>query len=236
MPSCPLWRRIMDKLSDGLDAQMDNNVKLSLFFGVVVFLRSLRQSVTYLHQWSTPSLVQIMACHLCGAKPWPVGHLRTNFNEISTKIQQSQFPHKKVNLNMLSAKWQLFQWRYSLGTEIPLQWCYNVHDSVSNHRCDMAFIEPMHRNKPNITYLSQITSLMIVYSAVYSGEDQRKHQSSTSLAFVWGIHRWLVNFLHKCTVTRKMFPFDDVIMLLWYCSMGSHDTAWYAHGFILYIL
>ena len=36
---------------------------------------------------------------------------------------------------------------------------------------------------------SQITSLAIVYSTVYSGADQRKHQSSASLAFVWGIHR-----------------------------------------------
>ena len=36
---------------------------------------------------------------------------------------------------------------------------------------------------------SQITSLTIVYSAVYSGADQRKHQSSAWLAFVWGIHR-----------------------------------------------
>ena len=36
---------------------------------------------------------------------------------------------------------------------------------------------------------SQITSLMIVYSIVYSGAYQRKHQSSASLAFVWGIHR-----------------------------------------------
>ena len=26
----------------------------------------------------------------------------------------------------------------------------NLH---TRHRCDMAFIEPMHRNKPNITYL-----------------------------------------------------------------------------------
>ena len=33
---------------------------------------------------------------------------------------------------------------------------------------------------------SQITSLTIVYSTLYSGADQRKHQSSTSLAFVWG--------------------------------------------------
>ena len=39
------------------------------------------------------------------------------------------------------------------------------------------------------TVASQITSLTIVYSTVYSGADQRKHQSSASLAFVWGIHR-----------------------------------------------
>ena len=58
---------------------------------------------------------------------------------------------------------------------------------------------------------SQITSL-IVYSTVYSGTDQRKHQSSASLAFVRGIHRWPVNSLHKGPVTRKMFRFDGVMM------------------------
>ena len=36
---------------------------------------------------------------------------------------------------------------------------------------------------------SQITSLTIVYTTVYSDADQSKHQSSASLAFVWGIHR-----------------------------------------------
>ena len=61
---------------------------------------------------------------------------------------------------------------------------------------------------------SQITSLTIVYSIVYSDADQRKHQSSASLAFVWGIHRGPVNSPHKWPVTRKMFPFDDVIMTL----------------------
>ena len=59
---------------------------------------------------------------------------------------------------------------------------------------------------------SQITSLSIVYSTVYSGADQRKHQSSASLAFVWGIHRWPANSPHNWPVTRKMFPLDDVIM------------------------
>ena len=61
---------------------------------------------------------------------------------------------------------------------------------------------------------SQITSLKIVYSTVYSTvyADQRKHQSSASMAFVQGIHRWPVILLHKGPVTRKIFPFDDVIM------------------------
>ena len=62
------------------------------------------------------------------------------------------------------------------------------------------------------TVASQITSLTIVYSTVYSGADQSKHQSSASLAFVCGIHRGPVNSPHKWPVTRKMFPFDDVIM------------------------
>ena len=62
------------------------------------------------------------------------------------------------------------------------------------------------------TMASQITSPIIVYSTVYSGADQRKHQSSASLAFVWGIHRGPVNSPRKWSVTRKMFPFDDVIM------------------------
>ena len=60
---------------------------------------------------------------------------------------------------------------------------------------------------------SKITSLTIVYSTVYSGADQRKHQSSASLAIVWGIHRWPVNSPQKGPVTWKMFPFDDVIII-----------------------
>ena len=59
---------------------------------------------------------------------------------------------------------------------------------------------------------SQITSIAIVYSTVYSGADQRKHQSSAPLAFVRGIHRWPASSLHIWPVMRKMFPFDDVIM------------------------
>ena len=59
--------------------------------------------------------------------------------------------------------------------------------------------------------VSQITGISIVYSIVCSGTDQRKHQSSASLAFVRGIHWWPMNSPHKGPVTQKMFPFDDVI-------------------------
>ena len=54
---------------------------------------------------------------------------------------------------------------------------------------------------------SQITSLTIGYSTVYSNADQRKHKSAAYLTFVRGIHP------HKWPVTRKMFPFDDVIVM-----------------------
>ena len=101
--------------------------------------------------------------------------------------------------------------------------------------------------------VSQITSLTIVYSSVYTDADQRKHQSSASLAFVrglfqnnhddlikwkhfpryWrfvrGIHRSPVNSPHKPPVTRKMFPFDEVIMIILkqsrYVSRGQYTIC-----------
>ena len=79
---------------------------------------------------------------------------------------------------------------------------------------------------------SQITSLTIVYSTVYSGVDEGKHQSSASLAFVWGIRQWQVNSPHKWPVTQKMFPFDDVIMdtyisyLIYQLQEKQHKEHW----------
>ena len=51
---------------------------------------------------------------------------------------------------------------------------------------------------------SQITIFTIVYSTIYSGVDQRKHQSSASLVFVRGIHRWPVNSLHKGPIMENV--------------------------------
>ena len=59
----------------------------------------------------------------------------------------------------------------------------------------------------------QFTNILIVCSTACSGADQRKHQSSASLAFVRGIHWWPVNSPHKGPVMQKMFSFNDVILL-----------------------
>ena len=59
---------------------------------------------------------------------------------------------------------------------------------------------------------SQITGVSMVCSTICSGADQRKCQSSVSLAFVRGIHRWPEGSPHKGPVSRKKFPFDDIIM------------------------
>ena len=79
----------------------------------------------------------------------------------------------------------------------------------------------------------QITSPTIVYPTVYSGTDQRNHQSSASPAFVRGIHRWPVNSPHKGPVKRIFFIFDDVIMMyqVWWefillNSLWPNDTIW----------
>ena len=81
-------------------------------------------------------------------------------------------------------------------------------------------LSPFHNTHYNdvimIAMASQITGFSIVCLTACSGADQRKHQSSASLAFVRGIHRWPVDSPHERPVTMKMFPFDDVIMLRWY--------------------
>ena len=75
---------------------------------------------------------------------------------------------------------------------------------------------------------SQITSLTIVYSTIYSGADQRKHQSSVSLAFVKRIHQLPVNSPLKGTVMWKMFQFDNIIMMKTY-QPRTEGLTWIAN-------
>ena len=77
------------------------------------------------------------------------------------------------------------------------------------------------------TMAPQITSLTVVYSTVYSGADQRKHQSSAPLAFVRGIHRWPVNSPHRWPVTQKMFHLMTSLWpMLIKCILVGNHSGW----------
>ena len=82
------------------------------------------------------------------------------------------------------------------------------------------------------TVTFQITSLTIVVSNVYSGADQRKHQRSASLVFVWGIHREPLNSPHKWPVTRKCFHLMTSLCFrwqpLWFDTVMQADVTWHA--------
>ena len=74
-------------------------------------------------------------------------------------------------------------------SSISLRWRHNGCDGVSNHQSHDCLLNSLF------------------------GRRSKKYQSSASLAFVQGIHRGPVNSPHKWPVTRKMFPFDDFIMI-----------------------
>ena len=76
---------------------------------------------------------------------------------------------------------------------LPLQWRHNGCDDVSNHQHHDCLLNRLFGRRKN------------------------KHQSSASLAFVRGVHRSPMNFPHNWPVTRKMVPFDDVIMRPYAC-------------------
>ena len=101
-----------------------------------------------------------------------------------------------------------------------IRWIRSKYIIIST-KTDSCFHQNCHSNTAHYSGVlmnamaSQITGVSIVSSAARSGVDKRKLQSSASLAFVRGIHRWPVDFPHKGPVTRKMFPFDNIIMIQW---------------------
>ena len=110
---------------------------------------------------------------------------------VSIKIvPKGLFDHKSTLVQVMASTWHATN--HYLKQLWPSQYGdHNEHDGVSNHQrfdCLLSLINKC------------------------SGPDQRKHQSSASLAFVREIHRWPVNSPHKGPVAQKMFPFDDVIM------------------------
>ena len=141
-------------------------------------------------------------------------------NVLATELNSGQCKHNPYSTRYKchgdNSRYPLLLWRHRLRDR--LFWCYILRDLPWSYCSDIW--EPHYNDVKMSATASQITTLMIVYSTVYSGADQRKHQNSASLSFVLGIHRWPVNSPHTWPVTRKIFPFDDVIM-----SVVSSDTA-----------
>ena len=113
-----------------------------------------------------------------------------------------------MNLTSKSAKVRPFARDHSWFGQLVADW----HQAKGPGRLRQLVIGQHYRDVIMGAIASQITNLTIVYSTIYSDVDQRKHQSSSSLAFVRGIHRGPVNSPRKWPVTRKVFQFDDVIM------------------------
>ena len=130
-----------------------------------------------------------------------IGPLGTKFNE--TFIEIHTFSFKKIHLKMSSGKWRPFC--------LDLKVIKSESGSPLFLMCSLCSLFPFDHYSDVImdTVASQITSLTIVYSTVYSDADQRKHESSASLSLVY---RGPLNSPHTWPVTRKMFPFDVVIM------------------------
>ena len=74
---------------------------------------------------------------------------------------------------------------------------------------------------------SQIIKFTVVYTTIYSGADQRKHQSSASLAFMWRIHRWPMSSPHKGPVIQKIImKYDnDIIACLIKLNTNQLDQS-----------
>ena len=177
-----------------------------------------------MRRWTGSTLVQIMACRLDGAKP--LSEPMLTYCQLDPKEHISMTYCLK--LKYFHSRKCVWTCRLRNGGHfVQGRW---VKDVVV---CRMAAIlsqsQPV--TMPTLQWrhsgLDSVTSLTIVYSVVYSDADQRKHQSSASLAFVHGIHRGPVNSPHKWPVTWKMFPFDDVIVKLTRLFLRSaHRYQW----------
>ena len=143
--------------------------------------------------WHVPTWANPAAGYLWGICETGIGLIMTTTVLLSGIDKHRQTYHSRDwRKHYLPKTGRLDPWlQYSnvwYRKAISFNWGHNGHDGVSNHQ-------------PCNCLLNR-----------YLGADQRKHQSSSSLAFVRGIHRWLENSAHKGPVTRKMFPFDDAIM------------------------
>ena len=127
-----------------------------------------------------------------------------------------------------------------LGSKLFDEWLsdWNISAQINHWLYETVYVVLQTKRYIDVimsTMASQITSVSIVCSPVCSGADWRKYQSSTSLAFVRGIHWSPVNSQHKGPVTQKMFPFDDVIMEIIFPSIVLHQSPLVANEANLFV-
>ena len=175
-------------------------------------------------------------------------------------IKHSQFCKKKCCYRILVRlpRKCIFTgaWKYILGRCVTLEiilsrgsknkityhrkrWLYSVFVCVclllSGWQCKFNRISHWwHYNDVIMTTIaSQITSLTVVYSTVYSDADQRKHQSSASLAFVWGIHRdrWFPRT--KGQLRGKCFHLMTSSWTLLHSSRRQESITWFRGQYLL---
>ena len=122
--------------------------------------------------------------------------------------------HITDNPTVCSAVWLTSKKISKLRSTSPL--CGETTDDRSIMReaflCHDAMRDPSSNyTDDNMSVMtSQIAGVSMVCSTVCSGTNQRKHQSSVSLAFVRGIHRWQVPPRDS---KAENFQFDDVIIV-----------------------
>ena len=159
--------------------------------------------------------------------PVSTGTCRGNLTTTYLSVPWKTVPHNLLNYRPMSSWWSQVSWcqtgtmpsAATMKSQLRLSYLYELSyfsTCISRHGHQAKFAPECLIHYCDVimnAIASQITSVSIVYSSVCSDADQRWHQSSASLAFVRGIHRGPVNSLHKRPVTRKMFLFDDVIMI-----------------------
>ena len=146
-------------------------------------------------QWRFVFWYDIWISNVCGHLKILITNILRWLPLVQNTIWEWRYLHDMCCVNRLKLLWQ---WWWS--------WYAILHCQTTFYHCSDVIRSAM---------APQISGVTIVHSTVCSGADQRKHQSSASLAFVIGIHRWPVNSPYKGPVTRKMFPSDDVIIIAW---------------------
>ena len=177
-----------------LSQRWPRDIKSSLYSVIITnhTMESQMNPIICVHWWATECLLWIF-CRKSVIK---------RFHFIMHAYQPQNY--KNMMINPLRPSDAIWQHKSSSTLALEMDCCHSLEGKprLPGHYDDVIMS----------AIASQFTILTIVYSIVYSDADQRKHQSSASLAFVRGIHRGPVNSPHKWQVARKMFPFDDVIM------------------------